>query len=61
MKGVYGEGDTIVLELVNRKHGGQRPAVNENEYCFVFEIEGGKIRAVREYVDTQKVDAIVYR
>jgi ketosteroid isomerase-like protein len=26
----------------------------ENEYCFVFEIESGKIRRVREYVDTQK-------
>jgi ketosteroid isomerase-like protein len=22
-----------------------------NEYCFVFEIEGGKIRRIREYVD----------
>ncbi len=22
-----------------------------NEYCFVFEVEGGKIRRVREYVD----------
>ncbi len=23
----------------------------ENEYCFVYEIENGKIRRIREYVD----------
>jgi ketosteroid isomerase-like protein len=26
----------------------------ENEYCFVFELENGKVRRIREYVDTQK-------
>jgi ketosteroid isomerase-like protein len=26
-----------------------------NEYCFIFEVEAGKIRRVREYVDTKRV------
>jgi uncharacterized protein len=47
-------GDAVIVELTNR---GQ--AFNgkdyENEYCFVFEIEGGKIRRIREYVDMHKV------
>ncbi len=51
---VYGDGDTVLIEMTNRSklfNGGDY----ENEYCFVFEIEAGKIRRVREYVDTQKV------
>jgi len=60
VKGVYGDGGTVVLELVNRSTAANgRPY--ENEYCFVFEVDGRKIRAVREYVDTQKVDAIINR
>ena len=51
---VYGDGDTVLIEMTNRgKLFNGRDY--ENEYCFVFEIEGGKIRRVREYVDTQKV------
>lgn len=51
---VYGEDDTIVIEMTNsgKLYNGRD---YENEYCFVFEIESGKIRRVREYVDTQKV------
>lgn len=53
IKRVYGDGDTVILELTNRgKLANGRDY--ENEYCFVFEVEGGKIRRVREYVDTQK-------
>lgn len=26
----------------------------ENEYCFVFDVRGGKIQAIREYVDLEK-------
>ncbi|HJU28405.1 MAG TPA: nuclear transport factor 2 family protein [Candidatus Binataceae bacterium] len=51
---VYGDGDTVIIEMTNRgKLANNRDY--ENEYCFVFEIEAGKIRRVREYVDTQKV------
>ena len=50
---VYGDGDVVVLELTNKgKVANGRDY--ENDYCFVFEIEGGKIRRVREYLDTHK-------
>lgn len=50
---VYGEGDVVIVELTNRgKLANGRDY--ENEYCFIYEIEGGKIRRIREYVDTQK-------
>ena len=49
----YGEGDTVIVELVNRGTSATGKAY-ENEYCFVFEFAGGKIRAIREYVDLEK-------
>lgn len=42
--------NTVVLELTN-----QGKAANgkdyRNEYCFIFEVENGKVRRIREYVD----------
>ncbi|MGH7840788.1 MAG: nuclear transport factor 2 family protein [Candidatus Binataceae bacterium] len=53
----YADGDTVLIEMTNRAiFSNGRDYVNE--YCFVFEIEAGKIRRVREYVDTQKVVAL---
>jgi ketosteroid isomerase-like protein len=54
---VYGEGETVVMELTNR---GQTAKGRQykNEYCFVLEFEGGKIRRVREYTDTAKVKEV---
>jgi len=49
----YCDGDTVVVELTNRGKVSNGKSY-ENEYCFVFELEGGKIRRIREYVDTQK-------
>ena len=50
----YADGDTVILEMTNRgKFAGGLDYLNE--YCFVFEVEGGKIRRVREYVDTKRV------
>src|ERR1700688_1738573 len=47
---VHSAGDTVVVELTNtgKAHNGKD---YRNEYCFVFEVEGGKIRRIREYVD----------
>jgi uncharacterized protein len=56
---VHCDGDTVVVELTNRgkvRNGKQY----ENEYCFVFELEEGKIRRIREYVDTQKAREILF-
>jgi uncharacterized protein len=50
---VYADGDTVIVEMTNRGKVFNGKDY-ENEYCFVFEIEAGKIRRVREYVDTQK-------
>jgi len=56
---IYCDGDTVIVELTNRgkvSNGKQY----ENEYCFVFELENGKVRRIREYVDTQKfVDTVM--
>ena len=49
----YGEGDTVIIELVNRGTSAMGKPY-ENEYCFVFELAGGKIQAIREYVDLEK-------
>jgi len=54
----YGDGDTVILELTNRGKLANGKDY-ENEYCFVFEIEAGKIRRVREYVDTQKAQELM--
>jgi uncharacterized protein len=55
---VYGDDDTVMVEMTNRGKlfNGKD---YENEYCFVFEVEAGKIRRVREYVDTQKVANLI--
>ena len=55
----YATDDAVILELTNRgkvSNGKQY----ENEYCFVFELENGKIRRIREYADTQKANAILF-
>jgi uncharacterized protein len=52
-KRTYGDGDTVVVELVNRAVSATGKSY-ENEYCFVFDVGDGKIRAIREYVDLAK-------
>jgi uncharacterized protein len=54
----YVDGDTVIVEMVNRSRTANgRPY--ENEYCFVFELADGKIREIREYVDTQRAHEII--
>jgi ketosteroid isomerase-like protein len=52
-RGFYSDGQTVIVEermqatLANgRKY--------DNDYCFIFELVGGKISKVREYMDTQR-------
>jgi uncharacterized protein len=56
---MYCDGDTVIAEMTNRGKASNGKHY-ENEYCFVFEIEGGKIRRIREYVDTQKAMQILF-
>jgi len=55
----YDEGNTVILELTNRGTAANGKQY-ENEYCFVLEIGDGKIRRIREYVDTQKAKEILF-
>ncbi|MDF0495078.1 nuclear transport factor 2 family protein [Bradyrhizobium yuanmingense] len=52
-RGVYVDGDVVIVEERMRATlPGGKPY--ENEYCFVFEVVGDRIRQVREYMDTRK-------
>ena len=55
----YATDDAVILELTNRGKV-NNGKFYENEYCFVFELENGKIRRIREYVDTQKAKDILF-
>lgn len=52
-RGIFADGDTVVVEERMRATlpGG---AGYDNDYCFVFELAGGRIHRVREYMDTQR-------
>ena len=58
-RNVYADGDAVIVELTNRGTAANGRAY-ENEYCFVFEIAGAKIRRIREYVATLKVKQILF-
>jgi ketosteroid isomerase-like protein len=52
-RGVYADGDIVIVEErmgATLAHGGHY----DNDYCFVFEMEEGLIKRVREYMDTQR-------
>ena len=55
----YCDGSTVIAEVTNR--GNLRIGkFYENEYCYVFELEEGKIRRIRHYFDTQKLKEILF-
>ena len=58
-KGVHAAGDMVVVEERMRAtlaDGGRY----DNDYCFVFELENGLIRRVREYMDTAKGQRMIF-
>ncbi len=59
--GIYGDGNVVVMEMSSK--GRLRNGVEyENSGVTVWEVENGKVRRVREYVDTYKamqVNAVV--
>jgi len=57
IKKVHEAGNSVIVELTNRSTTATGKPY-ENEYCFVYDLDGGKIRAIREYVDTEKAVAI---
>jgi ketosteroid isomerase-like protein len=58
-KGVYGDGDVVVVEQrfqATLSNG----APYDNDYCFVIEVENGLIRRIREYMDTAKGHRMIF-
>lgn len=55
---VHAAGDTVIVELTNSGKAANGKDYR-NEYCFVFEVENGKIRRIREYVDLLTVKETV--
>jgi ketosteroid isomerase-like protein len=52
-RGVYADGNTVIVEermQATVPNGGRY----DNDYCFLFELADGRIRRVREYMDTQR-------
>jgi ketosteroid isomerase-like protein len=52
-RGIYADGDTVIVEermQAALAHGGRY----DNDYCFIFELEDGLIKRVREYMDTRR-------
>jgi ketosteroid isomerase-like protein len=58
-RGVYAEGNTVIVEERMRATI-MDGATYDNDYCLVFELEGGQIRRVREYMDTQRGKTMIF-
>ncbi|MBE9539746.1 MAG: nuclear transport factor 2 family protein [Proteobacteria bacterium] len=54
---MIGEGDQVVMEALGRSETRDGGTYN-NTYCIVFSFRGGKITAVREYLDTEMVTEV---
>jgi len=52
------EDDVVVVETQGRVTTKAGPRY-DNKYCFVFRLEGGKIREITEYMDTQLVAEVL--
>ena len=56
---VYADGNTVIFErrfrgtLVNGRS-------YDNDYCFIFEMAGSRVRRIREYMDTRKGYAQIF-
>jgi ketosteroid isomerase-like protein len=57
-KAFTAEGDRVAVETESyAKHVNGK--VYQNQYHFLFEVRGGKIRAVREYLDTMHANDVL--
>ena len=55
---IIAEGDLVVAEVRGRVTT-RSGSPYHNRYCFIFRIEGGKIREMREYMDTELAAAVL--
>ncbi|MCG5220311.1 nuclear transport factor 2 family protein [Streptosporangium sp. KLBMP 9127] len=57
--GIYAEGDRVIVEeTMSATLASGNSYVND--YCFVFEVQGGLIHRVREYMDTARGHRMVF-
>lgn len=58
-RGVYADGERVVVEEhMTATLADGRPYAND--YCFVFELQDGLIRRVREYMDTLAGERMIF-
>ena len=57
-KGLTAEGDRVAVEAESYGETASGKIYN-NRYHFLFEVRGGKIQAVREYLDTMHAKAVL--
>ncbi|HEX6958414.1 MAG TPA: nuclear transport factor 2 family protein [Ferrovibrio sp.] len=58
-KGIHAAGDIVIVEeRMTAVLADGRPY--ENDYCFIFELQDGLIRRVREYMDTAKGHRMIF-
>jgi ketosteroid isomerase-like protein len=57
---VLADGETAILEWNVTGVGAATGLRYDNDYCGVFTIREGRIRAVREYFDTDHVRRVLY-
>lgn len=58
-KGVHADGNVVVIEQRMRATLANGNAY-DNDYCFVIEVADGRIRRVREYMDTARGNRMVF-
>jgi ketosteroid isomerase-like protein len=52
-RAVHADGDTVIIEEQMRATLPEG-RLYDNDYCFVFVVADGRIKQVREYMDTRK-------
>lgn len=57
---VTAAGGRVVVEYIGTARGAATGQKYRNDYCTVFECRAGKIRGVREYLDTAHVRDVLY-
>ena len=58
LRGMVAEGDKVAVEAESRgRHASGR--IYSNDYHFLFELAGGRIRRLKEYIDTERVTDIL--
>lgn len=57
---VHTSGSTALIEFTARATT-SKDRQYENQYCFVFEFEGDRVLAIREYMDTMYADVVLHQ